>query len=61
MRVRMGMVGGGEGAFIGEIHRAAARLDDEVVAGACVTAGDVVQRSLDTTIGARNTHSEASP
>ena len=29
-RVRMGMVGGGEGAFIGEIHRAAARLDDEV-------------------------------
>lgn len=29
-RVRMGMVGGGEGAFIGEIHRAAARLDGEV-------------------------------
>lgn len=32
----MGMVGGGEGAFIGEIHRAAARLDGgiELVCGA---------------------------
>lgn len=26
----MGMVGGGEGAFIGEIHRAAARLDGDI-------------------------------
>lgn len=26
----MGMVGGGEGAFIGEVHRAAARLDGEI-------------------------------
>jgi len=35
-RVRLGMVGGGEGAFIGAIHRIAARMDDrfELVAGA---------------------------
>ncbi len=34
-RLRMGMVGGGQGAFIGEVHRMAARLDDqiELVAG----------------------------
>lgn len=29
-RLRMGMVGGGQGAFIGGVHRMAARLDDEV-------------------------------
>jgi len=28
--VRMGMVGGGEGAFIGEVHRWASRLDRAV-------------------------------
>ena len=35
-RIRLGMVGGGEGAFIGAVHRIAARFDDryEVVAGA---------------------------
>ncbi len=35
-KVRMGMVGGGPGAFIGEVHRKAARLDGkiELVAGA---------------------------
>ncbi len=35
-KVRYGMVGGGEGAFIGEVHRMAARLDDsfELVCGA---------------------------
>jgi predicted dehydrogenase len=35
-RLRLGMVGGGEGGFIGAIHRMAARLDDryEFVAGA---------------------------
>ncbi|HYZ63845.1 MAG TPA: Gfo/Idh/MocA family oxidoreductase [Acetobacteraceae bacterium] len=35
-RLRLGMVGGGEGAFIGAVHRAAARLDDryELVASA---------------------------
>ncbi len=35
-RLRLGMVGGGRGAFIGGVHRIAARLDDryELVAGA---------------------------
>jgi len=35
-KIRLGMVGGGQGAFIGEVHRIAARLDDryELVAGA---------------------------
>jgi predicted dehydrogenase len=35
-RIRLGMVGGGEGAFIGAVHRLAARMDDhyELVAGA---------------------------
>ena len=28
-RVRLGMVGGGQGAFIGAVHRIAARLDDD--------------------------------
>lgn len=34
-RLRLGMVGGGEGAFIGGVHRIAARIDDqwELVAG----------------------------
>ncbi len=34
-RLRLGMVGGGQGAFIGAVHRIAARLDDryELVAG----------------------------
>lgn len=35
-RVRLGMIGGGQGAFIGAVHRAASRLDDHylLVAGA---------------------------
>jgi predicted dehydrogenase len=35
-RLKLGMVGGGRGAFIGAVHRIAARLDDqyELVAGA---------------------------
>ena len=35
-RIRLGMVGGGEGAFIGEVHRMASRLDDryQLCAGA---------------------------
>ena len=28
-RIRLGMVGGGQGAFIGAVHRIAARLDDQ--------------------------------
>ncbi len=35
-RLRLGQVGGGEGAFIGEVHRIASRIDNrfELVAGA---------------------------
>ncbi|KPF46239.1 Gfo/Idh/MocA family protein [Rhizobium sp. AAP43] len=35
-KIRLGMVGGGQGAFIGAVHRMAARLDDQydLVAGA---------------------------
>ena len=45
-RLRLGMVGGGRGAFIGAVHRIAARLDDryELVAG--VFSSDA-QRSRD--------------
>lgn len=34
-RIRLGMIGGGQGAFIGAVHRMAARLDDrfDLVAG----------------------------
>jgi len=43
----MGMVGGGEGAFIGDIHRAAARLDGEVqlVCGAFSSNPEVTRRT----------------
>ena len=36
MRLSLGMIGGGEGAFIGAVHRMASRLDDRwtLVAGA---------------------------
>lgn len=46
-RVRLGMVGGGEGAFIGAVHRHAARLDDryELVAGALSSTHEAAQRS----------------
>lgn len=46
-RIRLGMVGGGEGAFIGGVHRFAARLDDqfELVAGALASSPDKAQRS----------------
>ena len=38
-KIRLGMVGGGQGAFIGAVHRIAARIDDryELVAGALST------------------------
>jgi predicted dehydrogenase len=46
-RIRLGMVGGGEGAFIGGVHRFASRLDDqyELVAGALASTADKAQRS----------------
>lgn len=46
-RIRLGMVGGGEGAFIGAVHRMAARLDDhyQFVAGCLSSTPDKAQRS----------------
>ncbi|UDL96390.1 Gfo/Idh/MocA family oxidoreductase [Lichenihabitans sp. PAMC28606] len=46
-RIRLGMVGGGEGAFIGAVHRIASRLDDrfEVVAGALSSTPEKAMRS----------------
>src|SRR6201992_3484025 len=29
MKLRLGMIGGGQGAFIGAVHRIASRIDDE--------------------------------
>ncbi|WP_342359566.1 Gfo/Idh/MocA family oxidoreductase [Terrarubrum flagellatum] len=45
--IRLGMVGGGEGAFIGAVHRIAARLDGryELVAGALSSTADKSLRS----------------
>ncbi len=46
-KVRMGMVGGGQGAFIGEVHRRAAALDGliELVGGAFSSDPDVSRAS----------------
>jgi predicted dehydrogenase len=46
-RIRLGMVGGGEGAFIGAVHRMASRLDDhyQLVAGALSASPDKAVRS----------------
>ncbi|GAU85515.1 Gfo/Idh/MocA family protein [Bosea sp. BIWAKO-01] len=46
-RIRLGMVGGGEGAFIGAVHRMAARLDGEyeLLAGALSATPEKAQRS----------------
>ena len=46
-RIRLGMVGGGTGAFIGYVHRIASRLDGdyELVAGALSSRADVAQES----------------
>jgi len=46
-RIRLGMVGGGVGAFIGGVHRIAARLDDrfELVAGALSSSAEKAQAS----------------
>ncbi|MGA2128037.1 MAG: gfo/Idh/MocA family oxidoreductase, partial [Xanthobacteraceae bacterium] len=48
-RIRLGMVGGGEGAFIGGVHRIAARIDDhyELVAGALSATAEKSRRSGD--------------
>ena len=46
-RIRLGMVGGGTGAFIGYVHRIAARIDGDydLVAGALSSRPDVAKES----------------
>lgn len=46
-RIRLGMVGGGTGAFIGAVHRIAARIDNdyELVAGALSSRPDIARQS----------------
>lgn len=46
-RLRMGMIGGGRNAFIGAVHRMAARLDDsiEFVAGALSSTAELAMAS----------------
>ncbi|MBI2256924.1 MAG: Gfo/Idh/MocA family oxidoreductase [Proteobacteria bacterium] len=46
-RIRLGMIGGGEGAFIGAVHRLAARMDDQFdfVAGALSSTPAKAKRS----------------
>ena len=46
-RIRLGMIGGGEGAFIGAVHRIASRIDDhyELVAGALSSTPEKSRRS----------------
>jgi predicted dehydrogenase len=46
-KLRMGMVGGGRGAFIGAVHRMAARLDDkwDIVAGALSSSAENAKAS----------------
>ena len=42
-RLRLAVIGGGPGSFIGAMHRQAARLDDryELVAGAFIQSGAI--------------------
>jgi predicted dehydrogenase len=46
-KIRLGMIGGGEGAFIGAVHRLAARMDGhyELVAGALASTPEKARRS----------------
>jgi predicted dehydrogenase len=46
-KIRLGMVGGGEGAFIGAVHRLAARMDGhyDLVAGALSSTPEKARRS----------------
>ena len=46
-RIKLGMVGGGSGAFIGAVHRIASRIDDhyELVAGALSSTPEKSQKS----------------
>src|SRR2546423_13442599 len=56
-RLRLGMVGGGPGAFIGAVHRIAARLDDQYeLVAAALSSDPVKSRSA-----ARDLHIPADP
>ena len=46
-KIKLGMVGGGKGSFIGEVHRMAARLDDryELLAGALSSDANTAKES----------------
>ena len=46
-KIKLGMVGGGKGSFIGEVHRMAARLDDryELIAGALSADAKIAEES----------------
>ncbi|GAA0416325.1 Gfo/Idh/MocA family oxidoreductase [Cocleimonas flava] len=48
-KIRLGMVGGGEGAFIGAVHRIASRIDDryELIAGALSSDPERAARSAE--------------
>ena len=46
-KLKLGMVGGGQGAFIGGVHRIASRIDNhyELVAGSLASNPDVAHSS----------------
>ena len=46
-KLKLGMIGGGQGAFIGGVHRIASRIDDhyELVAGSLASKPDVAHAS----------------
>ena len=46
-KLKLGMVGGGQGAFIGSVHRIASRIDDhyELVAGSLASNPEVAHAS----------------
>ena len=48
-KLKLGMVGGGQGAFIGSVHRIASRIDDhyELVAGSLASNPEVAHASAD--------------
>ncbi|MGH6874608.1 MAG: Gfo/Idh/MocA family protein [Aestuariivirgaceae bacterium] len=45
-RIRLGMVGGGQGAFIGAVHRLAARMDDQYVFVAGALSSDTTRAKI---------------
>ena len=51
-KLRMGMIGGGKGAFIGAIHRAAALMDNqiELVCGCFSSKPDISYRTTGYTL-----------